>query len=162
MILVATGTNGPPFDRLLRAVDELDLDEEIVVQYGPSDIRPRRARCVDYVGFDELAALVRQARSVVTHGGVGTILLALMNGRRPIVVPRLARFREVVDDHQLVLARRLGEEGLVTVLEDPKLLRQTLSEPDARVLGRVHSNGSLGTELGEYLKESVGSATYGQ
>jgi beta-1,4-N-acetylglucosaminyltransferase len=160
MILVTTGTNGPPFDRLLRAVDELDLEEEIVVQYGPSDIRPRRARCVDYVGFDELAALVREARSVVTHGGVGTILLALMNGRRPIVAPRLARFREVVDDHQLVLARRLSQEGLVTLLEDPKSLRQILSEPDARVLGRVRSNGGLGTELGTYLRESTNCGTY--
>ncbi len=30
-----------------------------------------------------------------------TILVALANGKRPLVVPRLARFREAVDDHQL-------------------------------------------------------------
>ena len=47
------------------------------------------------------AELVREARIVVTHAGVGSILLALTNGKRPFVVPRLRAFGETVDDHQL-------------------------------------------------------------
>ncbi len=101
MILVTTGTNAPAFDRLLRAVEHFDNGESLVVQHGPSKLRPPGATCVDYLAFDQFVELVREARVVITHAGVGSILITLMNGKRPIVVPRLARFGEHVDDHQV-------------------------------------------------------------
>jgi UDP-N-acetylglucosamine transferase subunit ALG13 len=78
-----------------------------------------RATCVDFLSFDEMVAHVDRARVVVTHAGVGSILLALSRFRRPVVVPRLRRFGEAVDDHQVPLGRRLDEQGLVTFVEDP-------------------------------------------
>src|SRR5262249_42866892 len=126
MILVSTGTNGESFDRLLGEVAALSLGEEMVVQHGPSKIRPAGARCVDYVTFDEYVGLVRRADCVVTHAGAGSVLVALMNGKRPVVVPRLTRFREAVDDHQLVFARRLATTGAVRLVEDPSRLGEAL------------------------------------
>src|ERR1700681_2077440 len=113
MILVTTGTNGAPFDRLLRELDGLDVGEEIVVQHGPSSIRPGGVRCVDYLPFDELSELIRRATKGVTHGGTGSILLARLHGHRPFVVPRLQAYAEAIDDHQLSLARRLHETGVI-------------------------------------------------
>jgi UDP-N-acetylglucosamine transferase subunit ALG13 len=107
MIFVTVGTNEARFDRLLHAFEWGPLDEELVVQHGPSPIRPRGATCVDYLPYDELGATVRRARVVVTHAGVGSIMTALANGKRPVVVPRLRRFGEAVDDHQMQLGLRL-------------------------------------------------------
>lgn len=119
MILVTTGSSGGAFDRLLSVINRFDVEEEIVVQHGPSTLRPEAATCVAYLPFDELSRIVSEARVVVSHAGVGSILLCSLLGHRPVVVPRLARFHEAVDDHQLVLARKLGELGAVTVVEDP-------------------------------------------
>lgn len=124
MIFVTTGTNGIPFDRLLREVDTVADEEPLIVQHGPSNLRPPHATCLDYVSFSRLVELVREARVIVTHGGAGTILVALMNGKRPLVVPRLARFGEAVDDHQLELGRRLDEAELVTLVDDVGRLRE--------------------------------------
>ena len=44
-------------------------------------------------------------------------MTALRLGHAPIVVPRLHRFGEHVDDHQLDIARRLQERGLVRCVE---------------------------------------------
>lgn len=129
MIVVTTGTNGVPFDRLLRAVAQPD-DEELVVQHGPSRVRPTGARCVEFVPYDELRALVLRARVVITHGGVGSILLALAAGRRPIVVPRLAELGEAVDDHQLHLGRRLSLDGHVLLVEDERRIGDLVREFD--------------------------------
>lgn len=133
MILVAVGASQFPFDRLVRAVDGLPPDEPVVLQHGVSALRPAAAaRSVDFVPLDELAALVREARAVVTHAGVGSILLALSNGKRPFVVPRLKRYGETVDDHQPESARRFARAGLVTLVEDPAALAQAVtvnSEP---------------------------------
>jgi UDP-N-acetylglucosamine transferase subunit ALG13 len=159
VILVTVGSSTFPFDRLLRAVDALPRDEELVVQHGASGVRPAGARCVEFLPFDDLAALVRQARVVVTHAGVGSILLALSNGRHPVVVPRLRSFGETVDDHQLECARRFGRDGLVTVVEDPALLGAALAAASDSVAGPAEAaDVPLVLELKAYIRAAVASA----
>ena len=120
MIVVTVGTNEAPFDRLLQAFDVERPTEELLVQHGPSHVRPTGASCVDFLSYDELVDAMRRARVVVMHAGVGSIMTALANGKRPVVVPRLRRFGEAVDDHQLDLGRRLHESGFVIFVESPE------------------------------------------
>jgi UDP-N-acetylglucosamine transferase subunit ALG13 len=134
MIFVTVGTNETAFDRLVVALDRIPPGEKLVAQCGSSGHRPTRAVCFDFLPFEELAQLVRRARVVVTHAGAGSIMVALANGKRPIVVPRLRRFGEAVDDHQLHFARRLAESGLVTLVEDPESLPEALAGVDASTL----------------------------
>ncbi len=152
MILVTTGANGAPCDRLLAVVERFDTDEEIFVQHGPSQLRPARATCVDFVPFERLAELVSQARVVVAHAGVGSILLCASKGRVPIVVPRLARYAEAVDDHQLFLARRLHRGGTVVCAEDPAdvpgLLAACCGKPS---VNRIPAVPSLAADVGRYI-----------
>jgi UDP-N-acetylglucosamine transferase subunit ALG13 len=127
MILVTTGSSGAPFDRLISVIERLEArDEEIVVQHGPSKIRPSGATCVDFLPFERLSELVRTARVVVAHAGVGSILLCLTWGQAPVVVPRQSRYGEVIDDHQLMLARRLVTLGAVTCVEDANHLPEVV------------------------------------
>ena len=154
MIFVTVGTNEARFDRLLQAFEPSPPDEELLVQHGPSGVRPPGATCVDYLPYDELVATVRRARVVVTHAGVGSIMTALANGKRPIVVPRLRRFDEAVDDHQLQLAVRLDEAGLVTLVERPEDLPAALdtTENDAGAV-ELRPDRRLVTELREFVRQ---------
>jgi UDP-N-acetylglucosamine--N-acetylmuramyl-(pentapeptide) pyrophosphoryl-undecaprenol N-acetylglucosamine transferase len=127
MIIVTIGTNEQPFDRLIAAAAQLPAGEPLVVQYGSSAITSGPGRWVDFLGFDELAELMRQARAVVCHAGVGSIMLARQCGRKPIVVPRRQDRHEAVDEHQLPLARRLAGSGLVTLVEDERLLAEAIA-----------------------------------
>jgi beta-1,4-N-acetylglucosaminyltransferase len=154
MILVAVGASQFPFDRLVRAVDGLPSGEPVVLQHGVSTVRPAAARSVDFVPLQELAALVREARSVVTHAGVGSILLALSNGKRPIVVPRLKRYGETVDDHQLESARRFAGAGLVTLVEDPAGLSAAVAV-DSEPVAPVSSDLPLVRDLRAYIEGVV-------
>jgi UDP-N-acetylglucosamine transferase subunit ALG13 len=151
MIFVTVGTNEARFDRLLRAVDNLPASEELLVQHGPSTVRPTAATCVDYLSFDDLVAAVRRARIVITHAGVGSMLSALANGKRPVVVPRLARFGEAVDDHQVPLGRRLGAEGLVLFVEDPADLASALGADGSAAEAAVRMDERLVGDLRSFL-----------
>jgi UDP-N-acetylglucosamine transferase subunit ALG13 len=91
----------------------------------------------------------------VTHAGVGTIMTALANGKHPVVMPRLARFGEAIDDHQLGLARRLAEAGYVTLAEDEKTLADAVAGGPAPTNGRRNGNGHLARELREFLTEQL-------
>lgn len=155
MILVAVGASHLPFDRLLRAVDSLPTGEPLVVQHGPSEVRPAGARCLPFVPLQTLAELVQEARVVVTHAGVGSILLSLANGKRPYVVPRLSAFGETVDDHQLESARRFERGGLVTLVEDPARLRSALAEANGNVALAPAGEVPLVRELRAYLETVV-------
>lgn len=154
MIFVTTGTC-EPFDRLLHAVDAASIDEELVVQHGFSPVRPRGARCVEFLPFAELVELVREARVVVTHAGVGTVLTALANGKRPVVVPRRAEAGDAIDDHQLEFARRVAADGLVTLVEDLDDLPAALAA-HMEAVGRIAPDPRLIFELRALLVAAVG------
>jgi UDP-N-acetylglucosamine transferase subunit ALG13 len=153
MILATLGTLHFPFDRLLRALDGLAGDEELVVQTRAPGVRPAGARVVAELPYEELAAEIRRARVVVCHAGVGSVLTVLANGKRPVVVPRLARFGEAVDDHQLTFARRLAETGAVTLVEDVGGLPAALAAPGEPP--PVVGAGRLAADLRQTLERLV-------
>jgi UDP-N-acetylglucosamine transferase subunit ALG13 len=155
VILVTVGTNEAPFDRLLRAVAALATDEDIFVQHGASAVKSPAATCIDFLPFDELVAHVRKARVVVTHGGVGSIMVALSQGKRPIVVPRLRRFQEAVDDHQLPFARRLAEQGLVALVEHESELASAIGDQQEIAALTSSARTSLVGDLAVYLRRLV-------
>jgi UDP-N-acetylglucosamine transferase subunit ALG13 len=138
MILVTVGTNEQPFDRLVRAAASIDGSEQLLVQYGSSAVEHGRGIWIDFMTFDELAAHMRDARLVVCHAGVGSIMLARRCGKTPLVIPRRLHLREAVDDHQLVLARRLESDGLVKLLEDERELSGAVARD-----GALEADGGL-------------------
>lgn len=116
MILISLGTHQQPFSRALDLVEPLsDGDEPLVIQHGSTPPRPemKNVTWVEYMPFEDLASTMTEATSVVCHGGVGTIMTALQRGHTPVVVPRQSRYGEHVDNHQLDIATRFAERGLV-------------------------------------------------
>jgi UDP-N-acetylglucosamine transferase subunit ALG13 len=157
VIFVTIGTS-EPFERLLRAFDDLAGDEELVIQAGRSRTRPARARCVDFLDYDELVDHVLRARVVVSHAGVGTVLSVTAAGRRPVVVPRLQLHGEAVDDHQLAFARRIALLGLATVVEDVARLPALLAGSVATEIGADAREVPLVAELRTFLHATAVSS----
>jgi UDP-N-acetylglucosamine transferase subunit ALG13 len=155
MIFVSVGTNEARFDRLLRAVAELPLDEELIVQHGHSArIERDGAELVDFFSFEEMVATILRARVVVTHAGVGSVMVSLANGKCPVVVPRLKSFGEAVDDHQLQLGRRFAAAGLVTLVEAPDGLAAALAG-EQQPAAIVPSASSLAADLTSFLEDAI-------
>jgi UDP-N-acetylglucosamine transferase subunit ALG13 len=156
VIFVTVGTNEARFDRLLEALEGLPADAELFVQHGPSPIRPPGATCTDYVSFEEMAERMAQAHTVVTHAGVGSVLTALLNGARPIVVPRLERYGEAVDDHQLEFAERASEAGFVTLVEDTDTLVAVIARQQDSPPPPPRPDERLVADLRGFLAEATG------
>jgi UDP-N-acetylglucosamine transferase subunit ALG13 len=133
VILVTVGTHHQPFTRLIRALRSLPSDE-LVVQYGhsPPPAWGSARQAVPFLAYDQLAALMDAADVVVTHAGVGSVLTALRMGHTPIVVPRLERFDEHVDDHQVELTQSLEETGRVIAVWETDELASTVASVPAR------------------------------
>lgn len=116
MIFVTLGTHAQPFNRLLKIVDQATIDHERIVQFGFSTYPLENCKGFPFIDFAEMRSLMSRADAVVTHAGVGSIMLALSAGKRPVVAPRLHRFGEHVDDHQLEVVEAFQRAGKITLL----------------------------------------------
>ena len=127
MIFVSVGTNETRFDRMVEAVSTLPDGEQLLVQYGSSTITEGAGEWRDFLSFEEMEQAMRAADVVICHAGAGSILLAQRCGHRPIVMARLGELGEAVDDHQLIMARRLDASGVVTLVADAAELREAVA-----------------------------------
>ena len=116
MIFATVGTHAQPFARFLDALS--GLDDDVIVQYGHNAAPTGVKEVAAFMPFDVVNAHMRAADVVVTHAGVGSVLCARQAGHVPVVVPRLHRFDEHVDDHQLELVAALGADGHVVGVTD--------------------------------------------
>jgi UDP-N-acetylglucosamine transferase subunit ALG13 len=135
MILVTVGTHGQGFDRLVIPMDEIAglLDEQVIIQRGFSSYVPRQAEQFRFTSGGNMASLTRSARIVVSHAAAGAIILGLQHCRPMVVVPRLRRFGEHTDDHQLQLAAALAGAKLAIAVYEPSInaLKEAMSMASA-------------------------------
>jgi UDP-N-acetylglucosamine--N-acetylmuramyl-(pentapeptide) pyrophosphoryl-undecaprenol N-acetylglucosamine transferase len=114
-MFVTLGTIRPfGFRRLLDRLAAITPPEvEVIWQVGETDGSRLPGDVHRYMDNTAFEAAVQAADVVVTHAGIGTLLGLLEDGVQPVAVPREARYREHVDDHQAQAARALSELGLV-------------------------------------------------
>ena len=106
------------FERLVTRMDEIagKISELVVMQIGETPYEPKYARYFKYTSRDEMEDLYRNARIIVGHAGVGTITKALEYKKPVILVPRIKKYKESINDHQLEIAKELEKEGTATIV----------------------------------------------
>jgi UDP-N-acetylglucosamine transferase subunit ALG13 len=142
VIFVSVGTHQQPFQRLLDALDVLD-GSRLVLQYGPGEPPAGIARAVPYMSFDAMIECFREAETVITHAGVGSILCARREGHLPLVVPRRHELGEHVDEHQAELTRALAARGSVIPVWETARLAELVAAAPAQGEGLEAVDSSL-------------------
>jgi UDP-N-acetylglucosamine transferase subunit ALG13 len=131
MIFLTVGTLFP-FDRLVRAIDAAAGDDlitdEIFAQIGESSYKPRNFESVPSLEKGLFDKYFTEASFVISHAGMGTIIMALSHNKPLLVMPRLKRFKEHVNNHQVGTARKFAELGHVLVAYDAADLPDCISK----------------------------------
>ncbi len=145
MIAVTLGTMHLDFARLVRKMDEIaaHTGERVVIQTGLAQTLPAHAEHFTFKPREEIAALIAQARLVVTHAGIGSVIDALKAQRPLIVVPRLRRFGEHNNDHQLDLAQAVERRNWGRTVLDIADLDSLCASPPPAHRGYAPANASL-------------------
>ena len=122
MVFVVLGTNDKDFSRLLRAIDhEIEkgtIKDEVVVQTGVTKYHSKHLKLLDFISMDDFNHYIEQADYIITHGGVGTIIDCLKLGKKMIAVPRLKKYKEHVNDHQLQIISEFEKDGYLIGVEN--------------------------------------------
>ena len=124
MIFVTTGTQ-LPFPRLIKtmALAAEGLGERIVAQVGPDKTPYPNLECIHQLTPAEFKALFDEARVIVAHAGIGTILSAKAAQKPLIIFPRRHALAEHRNDHQLATAQQVAKiPGIYVASTDTELL----------------------------------------
>lgn len=157
MIFLTIGTQ-EPFDRLIKAVDEIapSLHTEIIAQVSRSDYKAKNLKTFNFVSPVEFKTYFNQADLIISHAGMGTIISAL-EGEKPILImPRLARYREHRNDHQMATAAVFEKLTYVYVAHDEQDLKTKLQNIVENSLQPLHKIGRYASpELIESIKSFI-------
>ncbi|WP_270226855.1 glycosyltransferase [Lactiplantibacillus plantarum] len=132
MIFVTVGTHEQPFNRLIKKIDELkgsgSFSDDVIIQTGFSEYRPINCHGEKFFSHEEMLDNVKKARIVITHGGPSSFIMPLQVKKVPIVVPRLKKFDEHVNDHQLKFSQEVAERKKnIIVVENIENLEGTIN-----------------------------------
>ncbi|WP_248624395.1 PssE/Cps14G family polysaccharide biosynthesis glycosyltransferase [Enterococcus cecorum] len=121
MILITLGSQKFQFNRLLMAAEKIHTKDVVFAQIGYSDYIPQNYEYQNFLSREEFDSILEKSDIVITHGGTGAIMNSLKKGKKVIAVPRLSKFNEHIDDHQIQIVRQFEELNLICVCEDMNL-----------------------------------------
>lgn len=132
MILVLLGTQNNNFHRLLDEIEnninEGNIKDEVIVQAGFTKYTSKKMKVFNMMPQEELNELVQKADLIITHAGVGSIEMALQNNKKVITVPRLKKYGEHVNNHQIEIEQEFNKRGWVIGIDDVSDLGTALNK----------------------------------
>lgn len=141
MVFVTLGTQDKEFVRLLEEVEKLIdkgvIKEHVIAQIGSTYYSSDKMQLLDYISRNEMIDYLKKADYVITHGGVGTIIDSLNLGKKVIAVPRLKKYKEHVNDHQLEIVNEFSKLGYIL---DGSNLEQAIYKLDSFIPQKYQSN----------------------
>ena len=152
MIFITVGTQAP-FDRLIKLIDEWAKGQDIkcFAQIANSKYKPKNIEFKTFLTEQEFTAVFEKATLIISHAGMGTIISSLRENKVILTLPRLAKFKEHRNNHQIATTRAFSEKGFIPfippivvnrihpIVETAKSLL-TYNSPQFRSTGREDSD----------------------
>lgn len=145
MIYVTVGTMYLDFPRLVHAVDAIaeSTGERVVFQTGLCTTLPEHCEHFDFKPREEVLSIQRDARVIVCHAGIGSVIDALRLEKPVVVVPRRKQFGEHNNDHQMELAEAVARRGWGRIVLNIETLREVCANPPEAYQGYSPAKDAL-------------------
>ncbi|MBN2736612.1 MAG: hypothetical protein JXR70_06495 [Spirochaetales bacterium] len=145
------GTQGH-FDRFIRLVDlwAVDKNKSIIAQIGNCQYKPKNIDFVPYMSSWDVEQRIKSADVVISHAGMGTIITGLKYKKRILVFPRLSRFFEHRNDHQVDTAKAFLKLGYIdAAFSEAELIEK---------LGCIENLNPITQDISDYASRELLSA----
>lgn len=154
MILVTLGTQFFAFDRCIHWLERLLAEgvivEPVLLQHGTTSVARLKHPLLTVVyslDLDEMQNSVRRSRLVISHAGQGSARMLARLGAHFVLLPRQRRYREHVDDHQLLFTHAVARLGVHYCIEYHQLVCYIQNPPPPLDGDLFHQTPSLADHL---------------
>lgn len=137
MIFVTVGNATQGFGRLLKAVDDLARGgffgrEDVFMQTGHNpEFRSTASQVQPFISLIDFQRRISEASLIISHGGC-TVFQVLRAGKVPVVMPRMKKFGEHVNDHQVSFIEALARDQWIVPACHSEDLAQAIEEARRR------------------------------
>jgi UDP-N-acetylglucosamine transferase subunit ALG13 len=157
MIFLTVGTQFP-FDRLVRAIDEVisqnGFEEKIFAQIGCGSYRPNNIEILPSLEKRAFNKYIFDSSFVIGHAGMGTIITSLEYNKPLLVMPRLKKYGEVVNNHQVDIARKFEKLGHILVAYHEQELAEKIQQLRSFVpKPRQNQAKAVANRIAEFLEQ---------
>ena len=132
LIFVTLGTQDKSFKRLLNLLDkEIEkglIKDKVIVQAGHTKYKSKNMEIFDYVSEEEFNDYIKNCELLITHGGVGSIITGLKLNKKVLVMPRLSKYKEQHNDHQLEITEEFTKSGYILSFNDEKSFEKQIKK----------------------------------
>jgi UDP-N-acetylglucosamine transferase subunit ALG13 len=143
MIFITLGMQFFPFNRVTVWLDQmLDqglISETVLFQHGATSVQSLNhpfLTKVPSLSRDQMILNIRNSSLVLSHAGQGSTRNLAELGSCFVLLPRLQKYGEHIDDHQLGFARAVAKLGATYCTEFDELVRY-IHEPPAPFAGEL-------------------------
>lgn len=132
MIFVTLGTQDKNFKRILedieREIYNKNINDEVYVQAGFTKYNSKKMKIFDLLDKEQFDKYIKECDLLITHGGVGSILTGLKNGKKIIVCPRLSKYHEHINDHQVQITENFSKMGYIIAYNEGDNLSEKIND----------------------------------
>ena len=115
-------------DKVKKLIDKKVIEDKVIVQAGFTKYQSKDMEIFDLIDRDKFNSLMKECDLLITHGGVGSILTGLKNGKKIIACPRLEKYNEHINDHQKQIIEKFSKDKYIIGISDPKELEDAFKE----------------------------------
>lgn len=151
MIFVTLGTQDKSFKRLLdninKEIENGTIKDKVIVQAGHTKYNSKNMEIFDLLDKENFDKYIKDCDLLITHGGVGSIITGLKHSKKVIACPRLAKYDEHINDHQLQIIDRFVESGYILSYHENDNLKEILKKAKTFKPNKYTSNTTKMIEL---------------
>lgn len=152
MLLITVGTDQYQFNALMQWIEILIkyqlINEEVLVQYGASTYLPDGSKAYRYLSDKDFLNCIDNSNLIISHCAEGIAELLEDRDTPYVLVPRLQRFREHIDNHQMEIADDFERRGVPIARSPGDLVKFIKLRQTSDITPKIDE-----TQLCEYLKE---------
>ena len=102
---------------------------------------------------DEFNDYLDKSDIVITHAGTGVIINSIKRNKKVIGIPRLAKYGEHVDDHQIQLIKEFTDMNFISAAYDMNELEEKMEEIKTKGFNTYKSNTDvLINDITEFIR----------
>lgn len=164
LIFVTVGSHDQGFDRLIKAIDDLIRDkkikEKVIIQTGHTEYVPQNCEWFKFTSYENFIELCRKSHIIITHGGVGSIMVSLKLKKPTIVIPRLKKFNEHIDNHQLQIVKELEKQKKIIAVYDVSQLNNAIKIAKSWSSYKIKFSNLVSTLIEEFIQKNKKSGEF--
>ena len=149
-----------PMDRLISSVDDFvstRQDFDAFAQIGSSDYQAQSLSCESFLDKSDFIQQFVQSDIIISHAGMGNVLLAREKNKKIILLPRRKELGEHINNHQVDTVNGLKTYPNIFVIEDekelPNIIDYALMQEESIEKSESEEKKKLILSLREYISD---------